>query len=373
MSALNVNGALPPPLLSTLQINRETPVFSREFLHQLLGKQVEVKVVELLGGGKFLVDLDGQQLVAQSRDSLPVGSVHRAQVIGISPAITLRLLSEGSTDLFPSLREAASWIMSQPNAFASRLAELQHLLPQFSSPMLSGLEQVLQLFSGTDFFVGQEGMLPSLLEHMGLLLEARLATTGDSRQLVSAMLKGLSGHNLKVALLQAIAWAATQPAGDKLGQLQTVLQELLSLVELNQLYNNPGLRQDGGLVFIVPFLVGETELDVWLKLQRQPSSQTAAENDSLFTVTFFLDFPGFGQTCSRIVMLGSQTVVTVQVAGGRQRELLEEQVPAVEQQLAARLGHQVAIRIDQVMDIELTAFRQQYFLDDLPNLINARV
>jgi len=33
----------------------------------------------------------------------------------------------------------------------------------------------------------------------------------------------------------------------------------------------------------------------------------------------------------------------------------------------------VAIRIDQVMDIELTAFRQQYFLDDLPNLINARV
>jgi len=349
-----------------------SPVDREEWL-SLLGKQVEVKVLENLDSGRFLVDMNGVKLVAEGEVPLKPGGIHLAEVVSVSPTITIRLLNV-SGNLSPGLNEALALLLEKPNAFASRLGELGALLPQMKELDSVELQQVLQKFS-SDNLLGKLGVeLLRLPESLGLLMEQQIAALDGSRQsLLSRNISRFLEQNLKSELLKTGNLLSSQPQDEKVAKLATVIQDLLSLVTLNQLYNNAGVKQFDGLFLIFPLFLAENEVDVWMKIRQHEKAPQGDESDSLLTLSFYLDFPDFGRIGTRVMMMSKEAMVSIQVEGKAQQALLQEQVPEVQQRLSGLLSRHVSIKVEEVSGPRLLDFWQENFLDELPGLIDVQV
>jgi len=373
MSAINISGLTSGSVQSSLLHleQRQFPV-DREGLPGLLGKQVEVKVLESLDGGRFLVDMNGIELVAEGEVPLVPGGMHLAEVVSVSPTITLRLLNV-SENLPPGLREALALLLDKPNAFASRLGELGLLLQQQEGAEFDGLKQVLQQFS-SDNLLGKVGTeLLRLPEYLGLLMEQQMGALNDSRQsLLSRNISRILGQNLKSELLKTGARLSSQPQDETVVKLAAVIQDLLSLVTLNQLYNNVGVKQFDGLFLIFPLFLAEKEVDVWLKIKQHDKGPQTDEMTPLLTLSFFLDFPDFGRIGTQVVMMNKQIMASLRVGGKAQQDLLQEQVPVVRQRLSAALSRDVSIKVEKVSASRLLAFWQENFFAELPGLVDIR-
>jgi len=355
-----------------LHLEQQPSLVDREGWLSLLGKQVEVKVLENLDGGRFLVDMNGVKLVAEGEVPLKPGGIHLAEVVSVSPTITIRLLNV-SGNLSPGLNEALALLLEKPNVFASRLGELGVLLQQMEGSEPAGLQQVLQKFS-SDNLLGKLGVeLLRLPESLGLLMEQQIGALDGSRQsLLSRDISRFLEQNLKSELLKTGNWLSSQPQDEKVAKLATVIQDLLSLVTLNQLYNNAGVKQFDGLFLIFPLFLAENELDIWLKIKQHGKDPQADELDPLLTLSFYLDFPGFGRIGTRVIMMSKETLVSIQVEGKAQQALLQEQVPEVQQRLSGLLSRQVSIKVEEVSGSRLLDFWQENFLDELPGLIDVQ-
>jgi len=355
-----------------LHLEQQPSLVDREGWLSLLGKQVEVKVLKNLDGGRFLVDMNGVKLVAEGEVPLKPGGIHLAEVVSVSPTITIRLLNV-SGNLSPGLSESLALLLEKPNVFASRLGELGVLLQQMEGSEPAGLQQVLQKFS-SDNLLGKLGVeLLRLPESLGLLMEQQIAALDGSRQsLLSRDISRFLEQNLKSELLKTGNWLSSQPQDEKVAKLATVIQDLLSLVTLNQLYNNAGVKQFDGLFLIFPLFLAENELDIWLKIKQHGKDPQADELDPLLTLSFYLDFPGFGRIGTRVIMMSKETLVSIQVEGKAQQALLQEEVPEVQQRLSGLLSRQVSIKVEEVSGSRLLDFWQENFLDELPGLIDVQ-
>ncbi|RLB61276.1 MAG: hypothetical protein DRG80_04230 [Deltaproteobacteria bacterium] len=373
MNTSNISGLTSGAAQSSmLHLEQQPSSVDREGWLSLLGKQVEVKVMENLDGGRFLVDMNGVKLVAEGEVPLKPGGIHLAEVVSVSPTITIRLLNV-SGNLSPGLSEALALLLEKPNVFASRLGELGVLLQQMEGSESAGLRQVLQKFS-SDNLLGKLGVeLLRLPESLGLLMEQQIAALDGSRQsLLSRDISRFLEQNLKSELLKTGNWLSSQPQDEKVAKLATVIQDLLSLVTLNQLYNNAGVKQFDGLFLIFPLFLAENELDIWLKIKQHGKDPQADELDPLLTLSFYLDFPGFGRIGTRVIMMSKETLVSIQVEGKAQQALLQEQVPEVQQRLSGLLSRQVSIKVEEVSGSRLLDFWQENFLDELPGLIDVQ-
>ncbi len=357
---------------SVLHFEQQPPLVDRDGWLSLLGKQVEVKVLENLDDGRFLVDMNGVKLVAEGEVPLKPGGIHLAEVVSVSPTITIRLLNV-SGNLSPGLNEALALLLEKPNAFASRLGELGVLLQQMEELEPAGLRQVLQKFS-SDNLLGKLGVeLLRLPESLGLLMEQQIAAHDGSRQpLLSRDISRFLEQNLKSELLKTGNRLSFQPQDETAVKLAAVIQDLLSLVTLNQLYNNAGVKQFDGLFLIFPLFLAENELDIWLKIKQHGKDPQVDEMDPLLTLSFYLDFPGFGRIGTRVIMMSKETLVSIQVEGKAQQALLQEQVPEVQQRLSGLLSRQVSIKVEEVSGSRLLDFWQENFLDELPRLIDVQ-
>ncbi|MEA3240136.1 MAG: hypothetical protein U9P37_00935 [Pseudomonadota bacterium] len=373
MNTSNISGLTSGAAQSSMLHLEQLPSpVNREGWLNLLGKQVEVKVLENLDGGRFLVDMNGAKLVAEGEVPLKLGGIHLAEVVSISPTIKIRLLNV-SANLSPGLRQALALLLEKPNAFASRLGELGMLLPQLEGSESAGLQQVLQKFSSDNLLGKLGGELLRLPESLGLLTEQQMAALDGSRQsLLSRNISRFLEQNLKSELLKTGNWLSSQPQDETVVKLAAVIQDLLSLVTLNQLYNNAGVKQFDGLFLIFPLFLAENELDIWLKIKQHDKDPQADEMDPLLTLSFYLDFPDFGRIGTRVVMMSKQTVVSIQVGGKIQQDLLQVQVPEVQQRLSGLLSRKVSIMVEEVSASRLLAFWQENFLDELPGLIDVR-
>ena len=373
MNTSNISGLTSGAAQSSmLHLEQPPSPVDRQGWLSLLGKQVEVKVLENLDGGRFLVDMNGVKLVAEGEVPLKPGGIHLAEVVSVSPTITIRLLNV-SGNLSPGLNEALALLLEKPNVFASRLGELGVLLQQMEGSESAGLRQVLQKFS-SDNLLGKLGVeLLRLPESLGLLMEQQIAALDGSRQsLLSRDISRFLEQNLKSELLKTGNWLSSQPQDEKVAKLATVIQDLLSLVTLNQLYNNAGVKQFDGLFLIFPLFLAENELDIWLKIKQHGKDPQADELDPLLTLSFYLDFPGFGRIGTRVIMMSKETLVSIQVEGKAQQALLQEQVPEVQQRLSGLLSRQVSIKVEEVSGSRLLDFWQENFLDELPGLIDVQ-
>ena len=373
MDTSNISGLISGAAQSSmLHLEQQPSPVDREGWLSLLGKQVEVKVLENLDGGRFLVDMNGAKLVAEGEVPLKPGGIYLAEVVSMSPTITIRLLNV-SGNLSPGLREALALLLQKPNAFASRLGELGVLLQQMEGSEPAGLQLILQKFS-SDNLLGKLGVELLLLpEYLGLLMEQQIAALDGSRQsLLSRNISRFLEQNLKSELLKTGKWLSSQPQDETVVKLAAVIQDLLSLVTLNQLYNNAGVKQFDGLFLIFPLFLAENELDIWLKIKQHGKDPQVDEMDPLLTLSFYLDFPDFGRIGTRVIMMSKQTVVSIQVGGKAQQDLLQEQVPEVQQRLSGLLSRKVSIRVKEVSASRLLAFWQENFLDELPGLVDVQ-
>lgn len=374
MNTGNISGLSPGTThLATLQLGQQLPAVDQEALLGLLGKQVEVQILENLEGGRFLVELNGSRLVAEGGMTLIPGEAHLAEVVSVSPVITVSLLNASSENLSPGLREALALLLEKPNAFAGRIGDLRVLLQQLEEMPSSGLRQVLQNFS-SDNLLGKSGVeMLRLPESLGLLLEQQLAVLdGRQRSFSAHNISQSLGRNLKSELLRTGAWLSSQPQDETVVKLSAVIQDLLSLVTLNQFYNNTGVKQFDGLFLLFPLFLGENELDIWMKIKQHEKAPQGGEADPLLSLSFYLDFPDFGRIGTRIMMMNTQTVVSIQVSGKAQQDLLREQVPEVQQRLSTLLSRKVSIKVDKVSASRLLSFWQENFFDELSGLVDVQ-
>ena len=374
MNAINISGLNSGAVQSAmLQLEQQLSPVDREGLLELIGKQVEVKILENLDSGLFLVDLNGAKLVAEGGGtSLVSGGIHLAEVVSVSPTITIRLLNV-SGNLPPGLNEALALLLEKPNAFASRLGELGLLLQQMQELDSVELQQVLQKFS-SDNLLGKLGVeLLRLPASLGLLMEQQLVALDGSRQsLLFGNISRFLDQNLKSELLKTGNWLSSQPQDERVTKLATAIQDLLSLVTLNQLYNNAGVKQFDGLFLIFPLFLADNEVDVWMKIKQHEKAHQGDETDQLLTLSFYLDFSDFGRIGTRVVMMSKETMVSIQVEGKAQQDLLQEQVPEVQQRLSGLLSRQVSIKVEEVSESRLLDFWQENFLDELPGVIDVQ-
>ncbi len=375
MDTANISGLTSVAVQSSrLHLEPQSFPLDRQDWFGLLGKQVEVKLLENLDGGRFLVDMNGTKLVAEGGGaSLVPGSIHAAQVVSVSPTITIRLLNV-SENLSPGLSDALALLLEKPNAFASRLGELGALLPQIEELDSVGLQQVLQRFS-SDNLLGELGVeLLRLPESLGLFMEQKIAALDGGRQsLLSRNISRFLEKNLKSELLKTGNLLSSKPQDEKVAKLAALIHDLLSLVTLNQLYNNAGVKQFDGLFLIFPLFLADNEVDVWMKIRQHEKAFQGDESDPLLTLSFYLDFPDFGRIGTRVMMMSKETMVSIQVEGKAQQALLQEQVPEVQQRLSGLLSRHVSIKVEEVYRDRLLDFWQENFLDELPGLIDVQV
>ncbi len=373
MTSLQINSLTPAAQSAMLRLEQQLSPGDRAGMQALLGKRVEIKILENLDGGRSLVELNGSRLVAEGGMSLAAGGVYPAEVVGVSPVVSIRLL-DVAPNLPPGLREALVLLLDQPNSFAGRLGELAALLPELGDSLPAGLLEALENFSG-DRILGKLGMeMQRLPEFLGLTLEKQLGAPGDGRgALLSHDFSSFLDPNLKGELLKAGHWLAGQPQSEEVAKLAALVEDSLSLVTLNQLYNNAGIKQFNGLFLIFPLILPDHELDVWLKIKQHEKGHQGGEMDPLVSLSFYLEFPDFGRTGTRIMMMSKEAVVSIQVSGKKQQDLLRKQVPDVQQQLAGLLSKKVSIRVESVPESRLQAFWQENFLGDLPGLLDVQV
>ncbi|MBW1645316.1 MAG: hypothetical protein JRJ56_03165 [Deltaproteobacteria bacterium] len=347
---------------------------------ELLGQELPLEVVAALPDGRYLVKIAGRELVAAGETALAAGRVYQVQVTRVDPSLAVRLLPVGEAGLnFPGLGAAVATLLREPNAFAGRLLQLGRLLPAVEAESLAGLRQLVAELTAAGAEMpataGRQFDLTRLPATLGLALEAGLAAGSEAPAAgLLPLLLTEPGQNLKAELLKARSWLSRREPTAATGELKSLVQDLLAMVELNQVLNNPGVRPFAGLQLVLPFFPAAAGVDVWLRVERRSDDEAAASDPALavYSLVVYLELAAFGPVSSRVVADFRRLAVTVEVSGRRQLELLQEELAAVKEDLQSRFAVPVHFRLQQKPGGEIRSGWWENFSAGLPRLVNTR-
>lgn len=218
------------PIIELKIVNDNTPAPFEGRSLTLLGKSIDVSsllqikalVVEASEGGRFVVDIGGNRLVASSTATLPQGQVLQLQVVATEPLIELKIVDDNTP---AALTGRSLTLLDKTIDLSSLLQTVRQLDPSASelNPVSRGVLE--------SFFTLQQNILDKkdggsalkqLIDNLGLNLEHLLAK-GD---------KNRAAQTLKAVLLELVHnFGSTDKIGVSAGKLTSTLE----LFQLSQL------------------------------------------------------------------------------------------------------------------------------------------
>ena len=189
---------------------------------------VSAKVINLLPGGKAVLEVDGQLLTARTGVLLKPGEQLTLKVAQTADEIVLRLMAPGSQKgggHLSSLVRFLSEKMPIPDIQKNRLPSAGHLLNRLAIKSAKA-----------DYH-----FLPRLLEEGGLMLETKLSGAVQQKgtgQGFNAMVNQLLQHDLKGAFFSDLATAGKDPAVMKM--IRTTIDAIENFQQLNHQSSETG-------------------------------------------------------------------------------------------------------------------------------------
>ncbi len=197
------------------------------------GQFLKALVLEARADSRFLIDIGGNRLLAQSEASLAPGQTLQLQVVATTPQIELRIVSDTLNQfLGPSLT-----LIGKNIDITALFHSLQQQAPASLAKLTSTTRNVLDSFFNLQQqpLEGEESgaILKQLMNRLGLSLEKLLAR-GD---------KEGAGNTLKAALLEI---------GQSFKGANTVAEHTHRILSTLELFQLAQVHMDGDKQFIFP-------------------------------------------------------------------------------------------------------------------------
>lgn len=224
------------------------------------GQLLKALVVEAKGADRFVLDIGGSRLTAESQSPLSIGQKLRLQVINTTPQVELRIVSD-----------TQSQFIGRSLTLVGKNIDLSALLQLFNQTTVSPLQPLTpssrsiieSFFSLQQAAIGTKAdgtVLKQLLEGVGLNLEYHLAR-GD---------KNSAAASLKAALLEvAHTFKNAEVIANTANKVITTI-ELFQLAQLNT-------GNEAFLIFPLPLPFIEAG---YLSIDKDGAKDGAADPDS---------------------------------------------------------------------------------------------
>jgi hypothetical protein len=332
------------------------------------GRQLAARVLQVLADGRFLIEVQGTELLARSSVALRAGQSFMVEVAGQEPLLTLRLLLPAAELDAAEMRHAALLLASRLNVFAARLGGLMELLGDRQAIAFDALRQAAALFRPAPLLAALREGRASFVSRLGLDWEARLAAAAAAGR---TPVLPAPAEQLKAALLETLKWLRhVDEAPEFIRTTTASVRELLGLVECNQYLNNAGIRGFDGLFLILPLWGEGLETDLWIRFQREGGDGGAGAEEG-HSLHFVLELPEFGRVASYVALVPRRVTIDLRVTGEGQRQVLEPLLAESRERLAARLQREVLIGVR--VDPGVPVAWQREVLGRLPAMVDLKV
>jgi hypothetical protein len=221
------------------------------------GQVLAARVIELLAGGRALIDLAGERLVAEGAVQLRPGQAITVRVSELSPQLQLEVLAE-RTAAEQNLASALRSLFSGADTATAARQLAQLVTEQLQSPelpvperILSELARMLTSVQVEPDASGLAGELQTLVKALGLGLEAALkdVAAGEAQSPPAGEgegLKALLGRLIEVlgppvpreaalaeirTLIQALLVRWSPAAGERAGELERLAEDVKQIFE----------------------------------------------------------------------------------------------------------------------------------------------
>ena len=349
-----------------------------------LGELLTVRLIEVLGPEKLLLEVAGTEVVA--RGSAPPGTagLFTVRLESLEPLVKLSLSIQAEDGLPLPLRRLMGEVVTNPNLFSNNVSLIKELLldetAQLPISLRNSLRSLMDRFSAAALIseLRSGGGLP--LKQLGLFYEQELVTlllAGPEKISRLAARESVTTKEILLHLLAELHGGLVEELlqggggheAKLVAKLRSTLRSLLDLVELNQCLNNPGLRSDEGFVLLLPLWGWGSAGDLWLRLMRD--GEAKAPGGNLYTLMIYLDLEGLGPLGAQVVVGSRELQVKIMVVGEEPAQNLRELLPEVRKQLRSRFPGGVRLTVETVGPNGVEEFRQRAFLASMPSLFTA--
>jgi hypothetical protein len=304
-----------------------------------LGLELEATVVDELAGGRLLLQIGGSIIDADGPAGLTAGQQLRVRVEQLQPHIILHI-----TEAEPTILSQATTLLRQHLPAHADQGELLENLQKMLAAHLQKLDvegraapsHLVRLLQAIENLLPAKGVITpelvqALLENGGLYYEAKIARAAalgleDVEAIVQDDLKGL---------FLAVLEKAPDPGPNLLRSVNAQLENLEAQQAVNLLHQ----LNDGAFQFQIPFFNGNGFSTATLSVERDGKGSVAGEPGADgYRLLFLLDLENFGRTRIDVHLTGSILNAAFYVDRRSSINLLNQEIPAFRETLAA-LGY----------------------------------
>ena len=241
-------------------------------------KLLTAKVIELKSDNRFVLDFNGNQIVATSKAPLSLGQTLNLQVVSTTPRVELSIVS----DVFTALSGKPLVLLGSNIDITSLLGLLQHSKSGTPSPLSNTSLRTLETFLPSDIrtiLSSKDGgeFIQKLFNRLGVNLEALLAR-GE---------RNLASQTLKAALLEVLV---------KFNRAEQITEQAGRLLATLDLYQHVQvqLNQHNLLIFPLPLPFFEQGYLLLENYQEGTSDDEDNENTHQLHYALHLTMSGLG-------------------------------------------------------------------------------
>jgi len=300
------------------------------------GQTVEVRVLERIHDGRFVIDAGGNRLTAETEQPLRPGQAMAMRVESLHPRVVLSVLPP------PVACVAAEHLRAfraSPDALAQSIAELAGLFggsrPGGAAP-LAGPDRLETLLAAlrsvlTDLGRAGEGLsVRDFARALGLLtehdLKKALERPGEKPLPLPASLK---------SCLTGILRETAPGGGGMIREWAPALEKALRAVENIQVLNVHLQENEGGLFLQVPLLFEGFTGKADILIRREGKGHGTDSRDGVFRALFALDMDALGDVMAQARFSGNAVACRIDCASGAAASFVAGLLPDLERRLAA--------------------------------------
>ena len=312
------------------------------------GRIVEVRVLERLHDGSFIIEAGGNRLTAETEQPLRPGQAMAMRVESLHPRVVLSVLPPPVACVAAERLRA---FRANPDALARSIAEITGLFngsrPGGATPpsdpgrletLLAALRSVLAELGRT----GEGLTVRDFARALGLLTEHDL-----KKALKRPGEKPLLPASLK-SCLAGILRETAPGGGGMIREWAPALEKALRAVENLQVLNVHLQENEGGLFLQVPLLFEGFTGKADILVRKEGGGPGSDSRDGVFRALFALDMDALGDVMAQARFSGNAVACRIDCASGAAASFVAGLLPDLERRLAAagyRVEH-LGVRAD---------------------------
>jgi hypothetical protein len=337
--------------------NRELPAHTNR-TGQLpaleLGQELEAVVIEELGGGRVLLQIDDALVEAEGPENLETGQPVRLRVEQLQPRVLLQITGRGSTLAADAARLLRSELTAgqQAGELLDMLRYELAALPNVHSPEDAGSPKLAHLRAWIATTLDSSAppspeMIALWGRDGGLFYESKLF---DQEAAHRESLTDLATRDFKGLLLGALEELKDNALS---AGLKEALAAQLKNVERQQVANVLAQLEGGGLQLQIPIFTAAGFFTALLALQPdgRNSSNDAPSGERGYRLLFALDLEAFGATRIDAYVGGKELRAAFFVDRETSLEVIRRELPSFRDGLLALGYHSVQLTASRLADL----------------------